>query len=136
MVLAIDIGNTNIVIGCFEGERILFVERVSTNHSATDLEYASTIRMAMHIHGMDADAMNYWYCVEGAAELAEQITGKPVVGSIYVEQYEGDVRRFERAVTQAIVSSGGGMMLFDMCHICSRDWWNNLERAIGKAQTK
>ena len=57
MVLAIDIGNTNIVIGCFEGERILFVERVSTNHSATDLEYASTIRMAMHIHGMDADAM-------------------------------------------------------------------------------
>ena len=57
MVLAIDIGNTNIVIGCFEGERILFVERVSTNHSATDLEYASTIRMAMHIHDMDAAAM-------------------------------------------------------------------------------
>ena len=57
MVLAIDIGNSNIVIGCFEGERILFVERVSTNHSATDLEYASTIRMAMHIHDMDAAAM-------------------------------------------------------------------------------
>ena len=51
MVLAIDIGNTNIVVGCFEKDKILFVERVSTNHSATDLEYASTIRMAMHIHG-------------------------------------------------------------------------------------
>lgn len=84
--------------------------------------------------GMDAEAMNYWYCVEGAAELAEQITGKPVVGSIYVEQYEGDVERFERAVTQAIVSSGGGMMLFDMCHICSRGWWDNLKDAIDKAQ--
>lgn len=54
MVLAIDIGNTNIVIGCFEGDRILFVERVSTDHRATDLEYASTIRMAMHIHSLES----------------------------------------------------------------------------------
>lgn len=54
MVLAIDIGNTNVVIGCFEGERILFVERVSTNHRATDLEYAAIIRMALHIHGADS----------------------------------------------------------------------------------
>lgn len=85
---------------------------------------------------MDAEAMNYWYCVEGAAELAEQITCGvvPVVGSIYVEQYEGDVQRFQKAVTQAIVSSGGGMMLFDMCHICSRDWWAELESAIEAAE--
>jgi len=51
MVLAIDIGNTNIIIGCFEKEKILFTERISTNQSATDLEYASMIRMALHIHG-------------------------------------------------------------------------------------
>ncbi len=51
MVLAIDIGNTNIVVGCFDDEKILFVERVSTNHTATDMEYATTIRMALHIHG-------------------------------------------------------------------------------------
>lgn len=54
MILAIDIGNTNVVIGCFEGEQILFVERVSTNHRATDLEYAAIIRMALHIHGADS----------------------------------------------------------------------------------
>ncbi len=57
MVLAIDIGNTNVVIGCFEGDRILFVERVSTNHRATDLEYASTIRMAFHIHEIDSASL-------------------------------------------------------------------------------
>ena len=57
MVLAIDIGNTNIVIGCFEDDRILFVERVSTNHTATDLEYASTISMALHIHGTDSSML-------------------------------------------------------------------------------
>jgi hypothetical protein len=50
--------------------------------------------------GMDAEARNYWYCVEGAAELAQKITCGvvPVVGSIYVEQYMGDEERFGRAV--------------------------------------
>ena len=38
MVLAIDVGNTNIVLGGFEGEEILFRERISTNHTATVLE--------------------------------------------------------------------------------------------------
>ena len=45
MVFAIDIGNTNIVIGCFQDEKILFVERISTNQTGTALEYAvSTIQ--------------------------------------------------------------------------------------------
>ena len=71
MVLAIDIGNTNIVIGCFEGERILFVERVSTNHNATDLEYASIIRMALHIHGAESGK------IEGAiiSSVVPDLTG-------------------------------------------------------------
>lgn len=51
MILAIDIGNTNIVLGCFEDDKILFIERVATNHMATDLEYAAIIKMALHIHG-------------------------------------------------------------------------------------
>ena len=39
MILALDIGNTNIVIGCMEKDRAYFVERVSTNSSKTELEY-------------------------------------------------------------------------------------------------
>ncbi len=54
MVLAIDIGNTHTVIGCFEDERILFIERVSTNLTATDLEYAALIKMALHIHDVSS----------------------------------------------------------------------------------
>ena len=57
MVLAIDIGNTNVVVGCFKDNKILFVERVSTNHTATDLEYASTIRMALHINGYNSSQL-------------------------------------------------------------------------------
>ena len=40
MILAVDIGNTNIVIGCCDDNKILFIERLSTKHSDTELEYA------------------------------------------------------------------------------------------------
>ena len=39
MILAIDIGNTNIVFGCIE-DKILFVSRLTTNKHATKDEYA------------------------------------------------------------------------------------------------
>ncbi len=50
MVLAIDIGNTNIVIGCFSDDKILFRERISTNRLATMLEYAVMIKTAFEMH--------------------------------------------------------------------------------------
>lgn len=57
MVLAIDVGNTNIVIGCFKGEEILINERISTNHNATDLEYAIQIKNILEIHNIDTSAI-------------------------------------------------------------------------------
>lgn len=53
MIFAIDIGNTNIVIGCCESDRILFRDRVSTNHTATSLEYASIFKMAFEMNGIN-----------------------------------------------------------------------------------
>lgn len=58
MVLAIDIGNTNIVLGCFEDNKILFRERVSTNPLSTDLEYATAFRMALHMHGLNSSMLD------------------------------------------------------------------------------
>lgn len=55
MILAIDIGNTNIVIGCIQDEDIIFNERVSTNHTATDLEYAIQIKNIFEIHNTSPD---------------------------------------------------------------------------------
>ena len=37
MILAIDIGNTNIVIGCIEDNQILFVERLHTDGKKSEL---------------------------------------------------------------------------------------------------
>ncbi len=50
MILTIDIGNSNIVTGCFEGERLLFHERFSTVQEATSLEYATIFKEILALH--------------------------------------------------------------------------------------
>lgn len=55
MILAIDIGNTNIVLGCCRGEEILFRERLSTVHTSTVLEYAAMLRTAFEMNGITPD---------------------------------------------------------------------------------
>lgn len=58
MIIAIDIGNSNIVLGCIDGENILFRERISTDQSATDLQYASHIKMAMDMHEIEKEVID------------------------------------------------------------------------------
>ena len=43
MLFAIDIGNTNMVIGCIDGDKILFSERLSTDHNTPLLSRMSWI---------------------------------------------------------------------------------------------
>ena len=50
MILAIDIGNTNIVVGCIDEKKTHFIERVSTDRSKTELEYAIVIRNVLEIN--------------------------------------------------------------------------------------
>ena len=52
MILAIDIGNTNIVVGCFDKDDVLFVERVSTDHTKTELEYAISLKNVLEIYNI------------------------------------------------------------------------------------
>ena len=44
MLLTIDVGNTNIVLGGFCGDKLIFVARLSTDTRSTDSEYAIKIR--------------------------------------------------------------------------------------------
>ena len=55
MILAIDIGNTNIVIGCIEGEQVRFVERLSTNQAKTELEYVVEFRTLFELYRINLD---------------------------------------------------------------------------------
>ena len=51
MLLAVDIGNTNIVFGCVDdNDSIVLFERISTNHNATAAEYAVMIHTILEMH--------------------------------------------------------------------------------------
>lgn len=50
MILAIDIGNTNIVVGCIDDEKIYFIERLSTVRTKTELEYAIDLKTVLDIY--------------------------------------------------------------------------------------
>ncbi len=50
MILTIDIGNTNILLGCFKGNELVFRERISSKREATDLEYAAMIKTALDMY--------------------------------------------------------------------------------------
>ena len=50
MILAIDMGNTNIVIGGIDENKTSFVERITTNPSKTDIEYAVNIKDILEIY--------------------------------------------------------------------------------------
>ena len=50
MILAIDIGNTNIVVGCIDNEKTYFIERLSTVRTKTELEYAIDLKTVLDIY--------------------------------------------------------------------------------------
>ncbi len=53
MILTIDMGNTNIVIGGIDEKQTYFEERITTIHSRTSTEYALLIKDILDLHGID-----------------------------------------------------------------------------------
>ena len=53
MILAIDMGNSNIVIGGIDEKTTYFMERITTDSRKTDLEYAVSIKNIFEIHHLD-----------------------------------------------------------------------------------
>ena len=54
MILTIDMGNSNIVIGCIDDEKIYFVERLSTDSSKTALEYAIGFKTVLELYAIES----------------------------------------------------------------------------------
>ncbi len=57
MILTIDIGNTNIVLGGFLEDKLAFVARIATDATKTEDEYASKIRNILTLHNVEATAV-------------------------------------------------------------------------------
>ena len=53
MILAVDIGNTHIVIGCIEDDKILSIDRLETDINKTEIEYAVMIKSILEFNKFD-----------------------------------------------------------------------------------
>ncbi|MCC8023613.1 MAG: type III pantothenate kinase, partial [Clostridiales bacterium] len=52
MILAVDAGNTHIVIGCLDSRKKHFVGRISTNRQGTADEYAMLMKNLLDLNGV------------------------------------------------------------------------------------
>lgn len=57
MILAIDVGNSNIVVGCMEGYDIVFEARIRTDATKTSDEYCIDLKNLLDIYGVSRDAI-------------------------------------------------------------------------------
>ncbi len=53
MILALDVGNTNIVVGCIEDGNIFLECRLSTDKNKTEAEYAVVLKNLLDVYGVD-----------------------------------------------------------------------------------
>ncbi len=54
MILTIDVGNSNIVLGGVEGEKIVFEARLRTETTKTSDQYAMDLKMLLELYGFQA----------------------------------------------------------------------------------
>lgn len=71
MILAIDVGNTNIVIGCIDSGEIKNVVRIHTDTRETEAEYTIKLKEIFYAYGMEIGAF------DGAilSSVVPQVTG-------------------------------------------------------------
>ena len=53
MVLAIDVGNTNIVVGVYDGDKLCFISRLASDQNRTSDETAVQLKAVLSIHDID-----------------------------------------------------------------------------------
>lgn len=58
MLLAIDVGNTNIVLGCMEGDHIRCTARIATERTRTEDEYAMALTQILSLRKIDVKAFS------------------------------------------------------------------------------
>ncbi|MBR6207875.1 MAG: type III pantothenate kinase [Oscillospiraceae bacterium] len=83
MILAIDVGNSNIVLGCIENGEIRTTARISTDPERTEDEYAMLIGEILGLRGVDVSALEgailssvVWPLNTTLSRAAEMLTGK------------------------------------------------------------
>lgn len=84
MILAIDVGNTNIVLGCIEDSRILFEARIATDRIKTSDQYCAELKTMLSLFEVTPELIE-GSIISSVVPLVQQVmvraverlTGKP-----------------------------------------------------------
>ncbi|MFQ9209195.1 MAG: type III pantothenate kinase [Clostridium fessum] len=72
MILAIDVGNTNIIIGVIDAKKTYFVERITTTIGKPNLEYAVALKSILEIYHIAPDQL----MVRSSPRSFRRLTGR------------------------------------------------------------
>lgn len=83
MILTVDIGNTNIVIGGWSKDKLKFVSRLETNKTKTEDDYAITLKSVFELYSLDCGSISgsiissvVPQVTESTARAIKMLTGK------------------------------------------------------------
>ena len=103
MILAIDAGNTHIVLGCLDGPRTVFTARLSTDRQKTADEYALMFRSLFDLHQVDRKEVEGAIVASVVSELTENIRrAAEIVGGFMEDIFGKELRPWQDA-NQALV---------------------------------
>lgn len=73
MLLAVSVENTNLVLGCFQGEKLLFTSRMATDRKKTGDEYAISFRSVLSLYHVSPEDMEGSIVVSVVPALIQEI---------------------------------------------------------------
>ena len=85
MILTVDIGNSNIVIGGVEGDTIIFESRIRTDATKTSDEYCMDLKILLGLCvGHDTLAIKYMDAPCTVLAVKDRVTGHNPIQAIYM----------------------------------------------------
>ena len=96
-----------------------------------DLENKVKAKVAIRTEAGQSPEYKPWHCVEGAAELVNQVILKAttVYGGLYLLKYHQKPEVIKEAI-QVCLNKSAGVMLFDLVYIDHYDWWDLIKETI------
>lgn len=73
MILAVDVGNTNIVFGVFDGENLLFESRADTNRHRMADQYSVMMEQIFYLYGIDKKKIDGAVISSVVAPVSDQL---------------------------------------------------------------
>ena len=121
MILVVDIGNSNVVIGGVEGEKILFEARLRTDATKTSDEYTIDLKSILDIYNADREGIEGCIIASVVPQVLNtfqtalmKLTGKKALVVTYDEKFVKEVGFYDKVAKSCAESLEGAGVFFSL----------------------